>query len=128
MSLGEQADFFIDGKVLERVDRFKYLGSWLTNDFKLDVEITARIQAASCAVGRLKDRVFKCRDLTAETKLKVYNQCVIPIIMYGSETWTLYRHHIKKLRTLQQRQLRFILNIKWNDYVTNDEVLQRAKN
>ena len=57
----------------------------------------------------------------------VYNQCVIPIIMYGSETWTLYRHHIKKLRTLQQRYLRFILNIKWTDYVTNDEVLERAK-
>ena len=75
MSLGEQADFFIDGKVLERVDRFKYLGSWVTNDCKLDFEITARIQAASCAVGRLKDRVFKCRDLTTETKLKVYNQC-----------------------------------------------------
>ena len=127
MSLGEQADFFIDGKVLERVDRFKYLGSWVTNDCKLDVEITARIQAASCAVGRLKDRVFKCRDLTTETKLKVYNQCVIPIIMYGSETWTLYRHHIKKLRTLQQRHLRFILNIKWTDYGTNDEVLERAK-
>ena len=127
MSLGEQAHFFIDGKVLERVDRFKYLGSWVTNDCKLDVEITARIQAASCAVGRLKDRVFKCRDLTTETKLKVYNQCVIPIIMYGSETWTLYRHHIKKLRTLQQRHLRFILNVKWTDYVTNDEVLERAK-
>ena len=89
-SLGDQSDFFIDGKVLGRVDRFEYLGSWVTNDCKLDVEITARIQAG----------VFKCRDLTTETKLKVYNQCVIPIIMYGRETWTLYRHHIKKLRTL----------------------------
>ena len=47
--------------------------------------------------------------------------------MYGSETWTLYRHHIKKLRTLQQQHLRFILNIKWTDYVTNDEALECAK-
>ena len=47
--------------------------------------------------------------------------------MYGNETWTLYRHHIKKLKTLQQQHLRFILNIKWTDYVTNDEVLERAK-
>ena len=39
----------------------------------------------------------------------------------------LYRHHVKKLRMLQQRHLRFILNIKWTDYVTNDEVLERAK-
>ena len=47
--------------------------------------------------------------------------------MNGSETWTLYRHHIKKFRTLQQQHLRFILNIKWKDYVTNDEVLKGAK-
>ena len=112
MSLGEQAYFFIDGKVLGRVDRFKYLSSWVPNDCKLDVEVKSCIQAASCAVGGLKDRVFKCRDQTTETKLKVYGQCVISIIMHGSETWTLYRHHIKKLRTLQQRHLRFILNIK----------------
>ena len=127
MSLGEEADFFIHGKKFRRVDRFKYLGSWVTNDCKLDVEITAGIQAASCAVGRLKDRVFKCRDLTTETKPTVYNQCVIPIIMYGSETWTRSRHHIKKLKTFQQRHLRFILNMKWNHYVTNDEVLESAK-
>ena len=107
--VGEQADFSIDGKVLGRVDRFKYLDSSVNKDCKLDSEIAACIQGASCAVGRLKNRVFKCRDLTTETKLKVYNQCVIPINMYGSETWTLYRHHIKKLRTLQQPHLRLIL-------------------
>ena len=37
----------------------------------------SRIQAASRAVGRLKDRVLKCKDLTAETKPNVYNQYVI---------------------------------------------------
>ena len=92
----------------------------------LDKEITVRIQAASSAVGRLRERVFHCRELTTETKLKVYNQCVIPVMVYRSETWTLYRHQIKKLRTIQQRHLRSILKIKWEDYVTNDEVLDRA--
>ncbi|KAK2556377.1 hypothetical protein P5673_021605 [Acropora cervicornis] len=47
-------------------------------------------------------------------------------MVYGSETWTLYKHQIKKLRTIQQRHLRSILKIKWDDYVTNDEVLDRA--
>ena len=36
-------------------------------------------------------------------------------------------HHTKKLKALQQRHFRFILNIKWNYYVTNYEVLERAK-
>jgi len=73
-----------------------------------------------------KQRVFHCRELTTETKLKVYNQCVILVMVYGSETWTLYRRQIKKLRTIQQRHLRSVLKIKWDDYITNDEVLDRA--
>jgi hypothetical protein len=122
MSVGEQVDFHVDGHQLKRVDRFKYLGSHV----KLDEEITARIQAASFAIGRLRDRVFDCRDLTTETKLKVYNQCVIPLLMYGNQTWTLYRHHIKLLRTVQQRRLMSILKITWDHHVTNDDVLDRA--
>ena len=70
MSVGKQLDFYIDEHKLKRVDRFKYLGSYVTKDCKLDDEITARIQAESCAMGRLRDRVFDCRDLTVETKLK----------------------------------------------------------
>ena len=110
MSIGTCADFNIDGKMLAKVDRFK-----------------ARIHAASCAVGRLKNRKFDCWDLTTETKLKVYNQCVIPLLMYGSETWTLHRKQVRQLRTIQQRHLLFILKIKWDDFVTNDEVLCLAK-
>ena len=79
MSVGEQVDLYIDRHKLNRVDRFKYLGSYVTKECRLDEEMTARIQAASCAMGRLRDRFFDCRDLTTETKLKVYNQCVIPL-------------------------------------------------
>ena len=111
MSVGEQVDFYINGQKLTRAERFKYLGSYITSDCKLDEERKARIQAASCAVGRLRQRVFECRELTPETKLKVYNQCVTPLLLYGSETWTLYRHHAKQLRIIQQRHLRFILKI-----------------
>ena len=86
MSVDELVDFSIDGKVLERVDRFKYLYSWVTKDCNVDDEIMSHIQAASCAPGRLIDKVFTCREITTETKLKVYNQCVISIIMYGNES------------------------------------------
>ena len=127
MSVGEQLDFYIDGHKLKRVDHFKHLGSYVTKDCKLDDEITARIQTVSCAMGRLRDRVFDCRDLTVETKLKVYNQCIIPLMMYGSETWILYHHHIKLLRTIQQLHLRSILKIRWDHFISNNEELDHAK-
>ncbi|PFX20644.1 hypothetical protein AWC38_SpisGene14894 [Stylophora pistillata] len=71
-------------------------------------------------------RVFDSHDLTAPTKVAVYNQRLMPLLMYGSETWTLYRHEVRQLRTIQQRHLRLILNIKWDDYISSEEVLRRA--
>jgi len=59
-------------------------------------------------------------------RTKVYVQCLTPLLTYGCETWTLYRHNINQLRTVQQRHLRKILRIKWSDYVSNEEVLRRA--
>ena len=48
-------------------------------------------------------------------------------MMYGSETWTPYRHLIKLLRTIQQRRLRSILKIRSDHFIINGEVLDRAK-
>ncbi len=47
--------------------------------------------------------------------------------MYGRQTWTLYRKQVRQLRTIQQRHLQFILKIKLDYFVTNDEVLCLAK-
>ena len=126
MCLGPQCDFFIDETKLESTDRFKYLGSILSKDSNLKDELTTRIQATSCAYGRLKERVFNNRDLTTRTKVTVFNQCLMPILLYGSETWTLYAHEVKQLRTVQQRHLRNIMRIKWDDFVSNEEVLKRS--
>ena len=62
-----------------------------------------------------------------QTKVTVFKHCLMPILLYGSETWTLYAHEIKQLRTVQQRHLRNIMRIKWDDFVSNEEVLRRSK-
>ena len=94
MCIGPEWDFFIDGKVLQNVKRFKYLGSIVTSDCSIKEELIARIQAVSSAYGRLRNRVFNSHDLTPSTKIKVYVQCLIPLLTYGCETCTLYRHNI----------------------------------
>lgn len=126
LCIGPEHDFFIDGVALKNVKRFKYLGSYVSSDCSVREEITSRIQAVSSAYGRLRSRVFDSHDLTPSTKIKVYSQCLMPLLMYGSETWTLYSTDIKQLRTVQQRHLRRILRVKWDDYVSNEEVLARS--
>ena len=60
------------------------------------------------------------------TKLRVYQACVLSTLLYGSESWTTYAGQEKRLNSFHLRCLRRLLQIKWQDMVTNTEVLQRA--
>ncbi|PFX19285.1 hypothetical protein AWC38_SpisGene16303 [Stylophora pistillata] len=62
-----------------------------------------------------------------DVKLRVYKTVVLTSLLYGCETWTLYRRHIKLLERFHMRSLRSILGIKWQDMITNLEVLDRAE-
>lgn len=66
------------------------------------------------------------RNIKLATKIKVYKAVVLTSLLYGCETWTLYRKQLKKLEQFHQRFLRSIMGIKWQDRVTDLEVLDRA--
>lgn len=116
----------IDGTQLANVNTFKYLGSTISCDGSLDQEINARIQKASQALGRLRSKVLQHSGVSLTTKLKVYSAVVLTSLLYGCETWTLYRKHMKQLEQFHQRSLRSIMRIRWQDRVSNQEVLDRA--
>ena len=117
----------INGEDLKVVATFKYLGSTVDINNRVDREISCRIQSASSSFGKLEKRLWSRNGIRLETKCKVYKAVVLPALLYSSETYTLYREHIRRLETIQQRHLRRIMKIKWSDHVSNIEVLKRAK-
>ena len=54
------------------------------------------------------------------------HRCVLPVLLYGSETWTLMQADWKRLDSFNLRCQRRILHISWHDFVSNDEVLHRT--
>ena len=88
-------DILVYGSRIDVVKQFVYLGSTLTTDGSLDVEIKKRISKASAALGRLEKRVWSGKELTMNTKLAVYKTCVLTALLYASETWTPYRAQLK---------------------------------
>ncbi|KAJ2944521.1 hypothetical protein O0L34_g3866 [Tuta absoluta] len=112
---------------LKQVEKFKYLGSTLTSKYDLDAEINTRIGAASAAFGKLLPKLFCSHDVKLATKISVYMAIVLPNLLYSSETWVLYRKHIRVLDRFHVRCLRKIMNIKWSDRIRNTEVLRRAQ-
>ena len=89
MYLGPESDFFVDDIKLKNADRLKYLGSFVNQAPNLKREITASIQATSHPFYSLKQRVFDNHDLSTNIKISVYKQCLLPILLYGSETLSL---------------------------------------
>lgn len=118
---------YVDGKPLEFVEHFPYLGSHLSQNATIDEEIQHRIHSASAAFFKLRQRVFENRDLRKSTKIMVYKAVVITSLLYCSETWTTYRRHVQTLESFHQRCLRQILGIYWEDRRTNTSVLQEAR-
>ena len=80
---------YIDGSNLSVVDNFKYLGSTISSNLSLDVEINACIgKKAATVMAKLNKRVWQNFSLTMNTKLNVCQACLTSILIYGSETWT----------------------------------------
>ena len=118
----------VESAPLKPVTKFCYLGSILANDALIDKEVANRISRASTSFSRLYSRVWNQKGILLQTKIKVYKAVVLTNLLYGCETWTCYRRHLKALDKFHLRHLRILLNIKWQDRVTNAEGLKSSQN
>ena len=116
----------VKGQTLQTVKKFTYLGSTLTSDAQLDVEIQNRVAKASSSFGRLRNTVWDRKGLNLSTKLKVYRAVVLTSLLYACETWTTYARHEKILNRFHINSLKKILHIRWEDKVPDTKVLERS--
>ena len=78
----------MSGKILETVDKFKYLVVTLIKNGKSISEINIRMYTATSALVRLKT-IWKSNKISIQTKILLYKSLVLSIMLYGCETWTL---------------------------------------
>jgi len=115
------------GQRLQAVENFTYLGSTLCRSVNIDAEVNNRTAKASSAFGRLKKTVWERRGISQRNKIKVYRTVVLTTLLYGCETWTIYRRHEKQLQQFHLRCLCSIFKIRWQGKIPNTEVLERAE-
>jgi len=72
--------------VLQSVDKFCYLGCYMSNIVDVDCDITSRLAKASSAFGQLRRRLWNVHDVSRETKIAVYQAVVLTTLLYGCET------------------------------------------
>ena len=109
------------------MQKFCYLGSFLSQNACIDGDITSRISKASAIFGRLPHRLWSDHGIPLSTKIGVYRTVVLTTLLYGSESWTWYRRHVQKRNQFHLKCLRKICGISWKDRITNTTVLERCE-
>ena len=117
---------FVNDEPLKATDCFTYLGSTLSREANIDVEVNNILSKATSAFGRLGKKVWDRRGLSQETKPKVYMAVVLTVLLYACELWIVYSGHARKLNHFHTKCLRISLSINWQDMVPDTEVLKRA--
>ena len=111
------------------MNEFPYLGSQIESSGRVMFDVERRIAQASKAFGALRKSVLLDRDLKVITKCKVYQACVLSVLLYGSECWTPLKKDLKKLDSFHNRCVRTILGItnkqQWSQRITSLEIRQR---
>ena len=77
----------IDGETVETVANFIFLDSKITADGDCSYEIKRCLLLGRKVMTNL-DSIFKSRDLTLPTKVRLVKAVVFPVVMYGCESWT----------------------------------------
>ena len=87
MASGPITSWEIDGETVETVSDFGFLGSNITADGDCSHEIKRRLLLGRKVMTNL-DSIFKSREITLPTKVRLVKAMVFPVVMYGCETWT----------------------------------------
>ena len=88
MVSGPITSWEIDGKTVETVSHFILGGSKITADGDCSHEIKRHLLLGRKAMTNL-DSIFKSRDITLPTKVRLAKAMVFPVVIYGCESWTI---------------------------------------
>ena len=83
-------------ETVETVTDFIFLGSIITADGDCSHEIKRRLLLRRIVMTNL-DRIFKSRDITLPTKVRLVKAMVFPVVMYGCERWTVKKAERRRL-------------------------------
>ena len=87
MASGPITSWEIDGETVETVTDFILGGSKITADGDCCHEIKRRLLLGRKVMTNL-DSIFKSRDITLPTKVRLVKAMVFPVVMYQCESWT----------------------------------------
>ena len=97
---------------VETVSDFIFLSSKITADSDCSHEIKRRLLLGRKVMTNL-DSIFKSRDITLPTKLRLVKAMVFPVVMYGCESWTIKKAECRRIDAFELWCWRRLLRVPW---------------
>ena len=102
----------IGGLPFENVEKFKYLGLTVTkNTDDIREQIIRRINMGNVYYYSL-EKILSSRLLSRKLKVNTYKTIIIPVVLYGCETWSLAWRGKHRLRVFENKVLRKLFGAK----------------
>ena len=123
MASGPTTSWEIDGKTVETVADFIFLGSKISADGDCSHEIKRRLLLGRKVMTNL-DGIFKSRDISLSTKVHLVKAMVFPVVMYGFESWTMKKAEHWRIDAFELWCWRRLLRVPWTARRSNQSILK----
>ena len=123
MASGPITSWEIDGETVETVANFIFGGSKITADDDCSHEIKRSLLLERKAVTNL-DNIWKSRDITLPTKVRLVKAMVFPLVMYGCESWTVKKAEYQRIDAFDLWCWRRLLRVPWTARRSNQSILK----
>ena len=123
LASGPITSWEIDGEMVETVSDFILGGSKITADGDGSHEIKTCLLLRRKVMTNL-DRIFKSRDITLLTKVRLVKAMVFPVVMYGCESWTVKKAECRRIDAFKLWCWRRLLRVPWTARRSNQSILK----
>ena len=120
MASGPITSWQIDG---ETVRDFIFLGSKITADGNCSHEIKRHLLLGKKVMTNL-DSIFKSRDITLSTKVRLVKAMVFPVVMYGCKSWTVKKAEHQRIDAFELWCWRRLLRVPWTARKSSQFILK----
>ena len=73
------------------------------------------------------NNVFRPQKTLKKTRIKLYNTLALPVLLYGSETWTVKASDARRITAAEMKYMRRTAGYTWTDYKTNPQITKELK-
>ena len=115
-------DLELDGKLIEQVSKFVYLGHMTSEHGRGDAEIARRILIEKRTFDNMR-KSLACRNINTSLRFRLLKCYVWSTVTYGVETWTISRAMSRRLEAFEMWCYMRMLSISYIEHKTNEEVL-----